>query len=116
VEGKEGEVEPPPEPSAKPPPTPPKRGKRPKVPLPEDFRISDRVRAWAERKGYRQLEEHLEAFIRKATMNSYVYADWDAAFMEAIREDWAKIRKGQGKSSMEKRVSTVQNFIRRHKE
>ena len=25
-------------------------------------------------------------------MNAYTYMDWDLAFMEAIREDWAKLR------------------------
>ena len=24
-------------------------------------------------------------------MNGYAYADWDSAFMEAVRENWAKI-------------------------
>jgi hypothetical protein len=28
-------------------------------------------------------------------MNAYQYVDWDLAFMEAIREDWAKIRAKQ---------------------
>jgi hypothetical protein len=69
------------------------RGKKtPKAGLPEDFGVSERVRAWATEKGYGQLPEHLEAFKRKAAANGYTYADWDAAFMEAIREDWAKLR------------------------
>ena len=68
--------------------------KRDKFALPENFQISERVRAWAEKKGFTKLEEHLEAFQRKATMNAYSYANWDDAFMEAIREDWAKIRSG----------------------
>jgi hypothetical protein len=69
------------------------RGKRtPKTGLPEDFGVSEAVKAWAAEKGYGQLQEHLEAFKRKATANGYAYANWDAAFMEAIREDWAKLR------------------------
>lgn len=63
-----------------------------KTGLPEDFGISELVQAWAVEKGYGQLPEHLEAFKRKSTANGYSYADWDAAFMEAIREDWAKLR------------------------
>ena len=60
--------------------------------MPDDFGISERVRVWAESKGFGNLGEHLDAFKRKCAANSYAYADWDAAFMEAIREDWAKLR------------------------
>lgn len=70
----------------------PKGKKTPKTGLPDDFGVSERVKAWAAEKGYGQLDQHLEAFRRKATANGYSYADWDAAFMEAIREDWAKLR------------------------
>lgn len=63
-----------------------------KTALDPDFGISDRVMAWATEKGYGQLPEHLDAFKRKASANGYAYIDWDAAFMEAIREDWAKLR------------------------
>ena len=66
-----------------------------KKPLPEDFAVSERVKAWAAEGGFGQLEQHLDAFKRKATAKAYAYADWDAAFMEAIREDWAKLR-GRG--------------------
>jgi len=62
--------------------------------MPEGFAISDSVRAWAGTKGYLQLDEHLEAFRRKAEAKGYTYVDWDKAFMEAIREDWAKLRGG----------------------
>lgn len=72
---------------------PPPSGKRDrKTGLPADFVASERVKAWAAEKGYGQLPEHLEAFKRKATAKGYAYVDWDAAFMEAIREDWAKLR------------------------
>lgn len=69
----------------------PKR-KPQKAPMPEDFVVSERVRVWAAGKGYGQLDDHLEAFKRKASANGYVYANWDDALMEAIREDWAKLR------------------------
>lgn len=65
---------------------------RKKVPLPSDFAVSLRVSAWGAEKGYDRLPEHLDAFRRKAEMNAYRYADWDLAFMEAVREDWAKLR------------------------
>lgn len=66
------------------------RGKKPPlVPLPPDFAISDRVRSWAERKGFDRLEERLEHFVGRARARAYTYADWDDAFIEAIRKDWA---------------------------
>lgn len=67
-------------------------GKAKKSRLDPEFRISDAVRAWAAKNGYGQLDKHLDAFKRKATAKGYAYIDWDAAFMEAIREDWAKLR------------------------
>jgi uncharacterized protein YdaU (DUF1376 family) len=77
--------------------TPPKPSKKrqAKTPLPQDFGVSDRVRKWAEERGYDRLDEHLEAFRRKAAAKGYTYASWDDAFMEAIREDWAKLRDRQ---------------------
>lgn len=71
-----------------------RRGKTRKSPLPLDFMVSDAVRSWAQTKGFDRLEEHCEAFCRKARANDYEYADWDAALMEAIRGDWAKLRGG----------------------
>lgn len=59
--------------------------------MPEDFGISEAVRAWANLKGHAHLEKHLEHFRLAAKAKSYVYADWDAAFMNAIRGDWAKV-------------------------
>jgi len=79
---------------------PPAAAPTPKKPkgktgLPADFAISDAVRAWADERKFGQLEQHLEAFKRKAKAKGYTYVDWDSAFMEAIREDWAKLR-GRG--------------------
>jgi hypothetical protein len=70
----------------------PKARKPQKTALPEDFGISERVRKWAAAKGYGQLDEHLEAFKRKSVAKGYTNVSWDDAFMEAIREDWAKLR------------------------
>ena len=70
---------------------------RKKVPLPSDFAVSPRVSAWATEKGFDRLPDHLDAFRRKAEMNAYRYVDWDLAFMEAVREDWAKLR-GNGRA------------------
>lgn len=64
--------------------------------LPDEFGISDRVRAWAEKKGFDRLDAHLEAFRLKASAKGYVNADWDSALMSAIRGDWAGLRSGRG--------------------
>lgn len=72
-----------------------RRKKPQKVALPDDFGISERVQAWAKKNGLSRLDEHLEAFKRKARARAYEYADWDDAFMEAVREDWAKLRGAQ---------------------
>jgi hypothetical protein len=76
------------------PPSPPapRRPKAVKTVMPADFGVSEKVRTWAAKKGFVRLDEHLEAFKRKAAAKAYVYADWDSAFMEAVREDWAKLR------------------------
>lgn len=73
-------------------PAPPRKSRAIKTQMPSDFGISERVIAWANEKGYDQLAEHLDAFKRKASARAYTYANWDDAFMEAIREDWAKLR------------------------
>lgn len=62
-----------------------------KTTLPEDFGISDAVKAWAVKNGHTQLDKHLEYFVDAAKSNGYVYADWDAAFRKAISGNWAKI-------------------------
>lgn len=69
-----------------------------KTPIPPDFQISDQVRKWAARQKQNHLEEHLESFRSKCLANGYKYLDWDAAFMNAIRENWGKIgEQGNGK-------------------
>jgi hypothetical protein len=83
-------------------PTPPqeKRARRgtktAKTELPVDMVVSERVRAWAAKKGFGRLDEHLEAFKAKARKLVLTYADWDAAFEEAVREDWAGLRGKNG--------------------
>lgn len=63
-----------------------------KTAMPEDFCISERVMAWAAEKGHGRLSDHLESFRSKCIAKAYAYADWDEAFMNAIRDDWAKLR------------------------
>jgi len=69
----------------------PKRRKPAKTLLPDDFAVSDAVKAWASSKGITRLDDHLESFKAKAKAKAYEYADWDAALMNAIRDDWAKL-------------------------
>jgi uncharacterized protein YdaU (DUF1376 family) len=70
----------------------PKPSKKNKTPLPADFAVSERVAKWAKEKGYGQLEAHLENFLSACRKSGYTYVDWDEAFMDAIRKDWAKLR------------------------
>jgi len=65
-----------------------------KTAIPEGFGAgpSDRVKAWAQEHGFACIDEHLEAFVRKCKAKGYTYIDWDSGFMEAVREDWAKLR------------------------
>jgi hypothetical protein len=66
------------------------QGKK-EAPIPDNFSVSDRVIKWANEKGYRDLEKHLEHFVILAQAKGYTYTDWDAAFMNAIRNNWAKV-------------------------
>lgn len=59
--------------------------------IPDDFSISERVKNWAIKNNHSSLEIHLESFVNKCKAKSYQYADWDSAFMEAIRTNWAKV-------------------------
>jgi hypothetical protein len=63
--------------------------------LPDGFGISDRVKQWADGKGYSpaDLNSNLEAFLSYVRRKAPKYADWDEALMTAVRDDWAKARK-----------------------
>jgi hypothetical protein len=62
-----------------------------KTQLPEDFGISDRVREWAAEKGHDRLQLRLEYFVGYAKASGSKYTDWDQAFMNSIRDNWAKL-------------------------
>lgn len=62
--------------------------------IPQGFGISERVRDWAQEHGHTDLEKRLEAFVGYASRNGKHYVDWDRAFMDAVREDWAKLSTG----------------------
>lgn len=72
--------------------TPTRTRKPTKTTIPDDFGVSDRVREWAKKNKHTRLDEHMEAFRIKAAKQGYTYADWDAAFMEAVRENWANLQ------------------------
>lgn len=59
--------------------------------IPDDFGISDRVRQWAEGHGHDRLELRLDHFVGWAKAGGKAYVDWEQAFMNAIRDNWAKL-------------------------
>lgn len=68
-----------------------KKGKA--TPLPENFVLSDRVLKWATRQGLAGvIELHFEAFVSTCRAKGYTYVDWDEAFMNAVRKNWANIQ------------------------
>lgn len=74
----------------------PRKPKKIETSLPDNFAISEAVKTWAAGKGFSRLEDHLEAFKDYALSRGKTYADWDSAFKRAIREDWARLRSGNG--------------------
>jgi uncharacterized protein YdaU (DUF1376 family) len=74
--------------------------KNQKTSLPKDFKVSERVISWANEKGYRDLNKHLDNFILVAQSNNYKYTDWDAAFMRAIKDNWAKVQSKEVKLAL----------------
>ncbi|MBF7696643.1 helix-turn-helix domain-containing protein [Acinetobacter rathckeae] len=76
----------------KPTPKKPRSTKKQKTTIPENFGISEQVQAWAETNKFNQLEVHLENFVNLSIAKGYEYVDWDRAFMNAIRGNWAKIQ------------------------
>jgi uncharacterized protein YdaU (DUF1376 family) len=92
-----------------------KPARRRATPLPPDFRISEKVKSWSIEKGHQNLEAHLEAFIRNARAKDYRYADWDAAFMNAIAGDWGKVSTPAGRSLQERRVANMDDLTGRNR-
>lgn len=69
-----------------------RKGKVRETPLPENFAVSDRVLKWATQQGLAGvIELHFEAFVSTCRAKGYTYVDWDEAFMNAVRKNWAKI-------------------------
>ena len=93
----------------KPTPKKPRPVKKQKTSIPENFGISEQVQAWAETNKFNQLEIHLENFVNLSIAKGYEYVDWDRAFMNAIRGNWAKIQPNT--PQQQKYQSTTQSTI-----
>ena len=63
-----------------------------KISLPENFSISESVLLWAEKNNHSQIDAHFNNFVLVAKANGYKYADWDSAFMRAVRDNWANVQ------------------------
>ena len=59
--------------------------------MPDGFCVSDAVRAWAAKNKFTDLDARMEAFKDYALSNDKQCADWDAAFRQSIRGDWAHL-------------------------
>ena len=70
------------------------RTKSEKTYLPEDFSIeTGTIKQWAEKKQITltELNMRMEDFKIKADKHKYQYANWVAAFQDAVNSDWAKL-------------------------
>ncbi|MDF2529225.1 MAG: hypothetical protein K0Q57_105 [Gammaproteobacteria bacterium] len=77
-----------------------------KLPLPEDFGLSQELLDWGKENGYSQntLQQHLNYFVNIALAKNYKYADWNAAFKFAVIKNWAEVaNNGKGEVSMPRR-------------
>lgn len=64
--------------------------------IPDDFSISAGVKNWYQENDFPEpLETHFENFVLVAEAKGYQYANWDAALKNAIRNDWAGLRKNK---------------------
>lgn len=59
--------------------------------IPDNFSISEKVILWAEKNGYTNINKHFDNFVLSCQAKNYKYTNWDAAFMRAIRDNWAKV-------------------------
>jgi hypothetical protein len=69
------------------------------TPIPEGFAVSEKVKTWAASKGFGSLDAHLEFFTGRMRASGKTYLDWDQAFENCVREDWAGIRTPKGKAA-----------------
>ena len=89
----------PPPPLTSPPPPSPEKTKtvraRARCVCPEGFGnpFTPALQEWLDKRGETQSKAHLIHFVGYAKANGKLYADWDQAFKNAVRDDWAGIRK-----------------------
>jgi hypothetical protein len=61
-----------------------------KTTIPNDFTASNKVLTWYRENGFTEdINKHLDHFKDQCQAKGYVYANFDAAFKNAIRNDWA---------------------------
>ena len=60
--------------------------------IPSNFSISDKVILWAEKNNHTNLQKHFDNFVLSCQARNYKYTNWDAAFMKAIRDNWAGVQ------------------------
>jgi len=60
--------------------------------IPSDFSISEKVILWAEKNNHTNLQKHFDNFVLSCQARNYKYTNWDAAFMKAIRDNWAGVQ------------------------
>lgn len=82
--------------------------KKIKTSIPDNYSISPEVQSWADKKGHKNLDQHLERFIELCKSNGYTAVDWDMKFRRAIREDWGKVNNGNVTANFSKKQQPAQ--------
>ena len=64
-----------------------------KKPVPPGFGITPELINWGKSKSVSEtkLNEHMENFINQSLARDYRYVDWNAAFRNAVKANWAKL-------------------------
>ena len=59
--------------------------------LPADFKLTPALQTWATAHGITKIKDRMEHFTDTALAKGYRYVNWDAAFRNACRQDWARL-------------------------
>jgi len=89
-----------------------KHRKKQKTGLPENFVVSDAVKAWADKHGYsdERVSSNFAKFVLWAAAGGKEYANWDAALQGAIRDDWSCRSFGGGGTGGQPYKTTAQRI------
>ena len=70
-----------------------KNSRNNKTPVPPGFNLTPELIAWGKSKSVSEtkLNEHMENFINQSLARDYRYVDWNAAFRNAVKANWAKL-------------------------